>query len=223
MTFENVEVIVMLLLKISFYSFSIQNILTKVFDDANENPEISPIEAKQTEEKPAEGENVEKVEVIEQVEEVVTQNTSKSERTVQKPTKSNSNITREEEICNFSLILNKGFHPNLNANLFAVFIKGGSMYYQPLSETLSAFEKQLIENDNDLLKISKFDLDFVTPDQFVNMLNNYSRLHTLKSENMLNKLINFLKDNYAEVRKEKDMKLAHVTFFQIVFPVDEFA
>ncbi len=100
-----------------------------------------------------------------------------------------------------------------------MFIKGGIMYYQPITKSLSAFENKLIENDNQILNISKFDLDFITSDQFVNMINSYCHSKTLSSENILNKLINYLKDNYTEVRKEKDMKLSHVRNLFMLFGI----
>ncbi len=71
----------------------------------------------------------------------------------------------------------------------------------------------MIEKDNDMSRISKFDLDFLTPNQFMNILNNYSHSPTLKSEYVLNRLVNFLKDNYMETRKEKDQKMTHVKNF----------
>jgi hypothetical protein len=114
-----------------------------------------------------------------------------------------------------------------------VFLKGGSLYYTPISQPINAFDRNLLiepkkiehrdeeedknenkkqkDNQNSLngsdLLLSDFDTEFLNLKQSLNLINNFVNQNFLNSEIHVNDLIFFIKDNYSENTLEKQAKL----------------
>lgn len=102
-----------------------------------------------------------------------------------------------------------------------MFLKGGSLYYNPLKEPLNAFDSGLFaeksilpSNYSDNVDLDEpqfaFDSKFINAKQFANLVRNFLSKNLLDSEIYINELITFLRENYNETSNEKTQKLKQV-------------